>query len=290
MTQTWTMPFRDGYTWYRMDRCQGPGEPLIVLHGGPGATHDYLTPLTTLVEDGHSVLLYDQFGTGRSSRRPYWDPSKFTMDLYLDELAQVIHSAPVSGFHLLGHSWGGMLAVEYALRHQDRIFAGKRQLLSLTLSDTMAATDLIAPSVEARREAIRAELGPGADEDTVEQLFAERNICRVPMTDELAYSFAQLAENRTIHDALGGRDGAPGTLTGWSSIDRLHRLTVPTLVLAGEHDQVSEIAWGPFVDRIPGVASHVFAGASHVPFIESPEEYRTVLRDFLRAQENRREG
>jgi proline-specific peptidase len=267
------MPYADGTTWFRVTGTDTSRAPLVALHGGPGATHDYLLPLTALAGD-RRVIHYDQFGVGRSSRRPEWDPSAYTMDFFIDELCALVdHLDLDGGFHLLGHSWGGMLAVEYALR-------GPGALRSLTLTDTVASSDLIIESINDRFDAIRAEVG---DEDKVVELFGERHMCRVPTPDELAYTFAQLAENPVVHDALNGTESHEigGTLRRWTSIDRLGGLDLPTLVLAGEFDELSAIAWQPFVDLIPGARLHVFAGASHVPFIETPAEYLEVLGRFL---------
>lgn len=166
-------------------------------------------------EPGRNVVQYDQFGVGRSSRRPEWDPST---------------------------------------------------------------------SINDRFAAILAELGDDPDAaDKLGTLFGERHMCRVPMTPELIHTFTELGENPVVRDALNGPDSDQigGALRGWTSIDRLSGLSVPTLVLAGEFDELSLIAWQPFVDGIAGARLHVFAGASHVPFIESREEYVAVLGDFL---------
>jgi L-proline amide hydrolase len=73
-----------------------------------------------------------------------------------------------------------------------------------------------------------------------------------------------------------------GSLKEWSVIDRLHGISVPTLVVAGEFDEALPMVWQPFVDRIPDVRSHVIAGASHMPHVEQPVEFTRVVGDFLR--------
>jgi len=281
---TATMAFRDGETWYRISNprsAKPDAAPLLVLHGGPGGPHDYLLPLADLTSDGRAVIHYDQAGVGNSSRRPDWPTSAWTMDLFIDELVQLVdHLGLEGGFHLLGHSWGGMLGVEFALRFPDA-------LRSLTLTDTVASAQLILDSVNAIYAQLEDELeesGAAEHSPRLHALFAERHMCRVPMTEELAYTFAQLGENTVVHRALNGtsNDEFEGNLRGWSAIDRLPGLTVPSLVLTGEFDELTPIAWQPFVDGIPDVRLHVFAGASHVPFIETPAEYFEVLGGFLR--------
>ena len=109
------IPFRGHETWFR-SVGDGPGAPLLCLHGGPGSTHLGLTPLEQLADE-RRVVLYDQLGSGNSSKPS--DPSLWTVDLFLAELANVRDALGLDRVHLLGHSWGGMLAQEYALTQPD---------------------------------------------------------------------------------------------------------------------------------------------------------------------------
>src|SRR5687768_11881637 len=109
------VPFRGFRTWYRIvGDADAPGKaPLLCLHGGPGVPHDYLTPLDRLARTGRRVIYYDQLGCGNSDQ-PH-DPSLWTVELFLDELRTVRAALGLERVHLLGQSWGGMLAMEYAL-------------------------------------------------------------------------------------------------------------------------------------------------------------------------------
>jgi len=133
------MPVKEGFvsfhgykTWYRIvGDHDDPGKfPLMCLHGGPGATHDYFTPLEAMTTTGRRVILYDQLGWGNSDH-PH-NPSMWTVTLFLDELKLICRSLGLERVHILGHSWGGMLAMEYALTQP----AG---LISLILTDTLAS-------------------------------------------------------------------------------------------------------------------------------------------------------
>ncbi len=126
------IPFRGYRTWYRII---GDGEelgklPLICLHGGPGATHDYFGSLEAFAASGRRVILYDQLGWGNSDHIN--DPSMWTIDLFVDELGIIRRALGLERVHILGHSWGGQLAMEYALTQP----AG---LTSLVLADTLAS-------------------------------------------------------------------------------------------------------------------------------------------------------
>ena len=142
--------FRGGRTWYRitgdLDR---PQTPLLCLHGGPGGTSDLFAPLDELATTGRSVVVYDQLGSGRSERRT--DPSLWTIETYLDELATVRAQLGLDHVHLLGHSWGGMLALEYLLTKP----AGVR---SLILASTLASTQMWCDEAERLRSAMPAYL------------------------------------------------------------------------------------------------------------------------------------
>lgn len=136
------IPISEGYvqfqgykTWYCIvgDLANTlPGKfPILMLHGGSGIPHDRLEPLKALVEIGRPVVFYDQLGCGNSDSPD--NPSLWSLELFLDELATVRRSLGLDQIHLFGHSWGGMLAMEYALLQPDGI-------LSLTLSPVLQPT------------------------------------------------------------------------------------------------------------------------------------------------------
>jgi proline-specific peptidase len=277
---TGTVPFHGGQTWYQINGDLGGGSPpLLTLHGGPGSVHNYLLPLAGLLGSERAVVFYDQVGCGNSTRRPDWPPERWTVDLHLEELDALVSHLGLTRFHLLGHSWGGMLAAEYALRHPDR-------LASLILGSTCASAQLMIDSINGLRAALSTDGMPGTAEyeQALAGLFVTQHICRVvPMPDELAYTLGQIAANPGINLAMMGQDPGEvtGTLRGWTVVDRLAGMAVPTLVLGGEYDELDASARQPFLDLIPDVRGHVFAGASHVAFDETPDEFRDVTSAFL---------
>ena len=109
------IPFDGDHTWYRV---VGDGEaagklPILTLHGGPGAPHDYLEPMETLVATGRRVIFYDQLGCGRSAVPS--NPSRWTVPLFVAEVGAIREALGLGRVHMLGQSWGGMLGMEYAL-------------------------------------------------------------------------------------------------------------------------------------------------------------------------------
>lgn len=143
--------FRNSKTWYHVSGdLDGGTIPLLILHGGPGGTSAYLEPLDDLAEGPHGrpVVRYDQVGGGRSDRPT--DPAMWHIDTFVDELATVRRHLGLERVHLLGQSWGGMLALEYLLTEPEGV-------VSLTLSNSLSSTPLWCE--EARR--LRADLPAG---------------------------------------------------------------------------------------------------------------------------------
>src|SRR5579863_3347561 len=140
----------DGYrVWYRIVGGSADHEqiPLVILHGGPGAPHDYLENLAALASDNRRVIFYDQLGCGRSDQPD--DTSLWRVDRFVDELGTVRKELGLDRVHILGQSWGGMLAIEYALRQPQG-------LMSLILSNTTSSI----PMWVAEANRLRSELPP----------------------------------------------------------------------------------------------------------------------------------
>jgi L-proline amide hydrolase len=288
----------DGHqTWYRVTgRLQPDAEraPLVVLHGGPGAAHDYTLAMTSLAEDGRAVVHYDQLGCGRSTHLPDADPSFWTPALFVAELRNLVEVLGIAGrFHLLGQSWGGMLGPEVVLSDSSGI-------QSLTICDSPASMPLWLAAANELRAALPADVQRVLDEheaagttDSPEyhaatDVFYARHVCRVqPMPAEVKASFDQIEAAPTVYHTMNGPSEfhVIGSLKNWTVVDRLGAVDVPTLVVAGEHDEARPEVWRPFLERIPDVRSHVFAESSHMPHVEEPEAFRRVVGDFLRAHD-----
>ena len=133
---------RDGHrTWYRIVGELDPEAlhaPVVICHGGPGATHHYVAPIAELHRSGRACVLYDQLGNGNSDHLPDADPSFWTTQLFKDELAALVDHLGIAGrYHVLGQSWGGMLAMDHALDQPPG-------LLSVVAADSPANADAFA--------------------------------------------------------------------------------------------------------------------------------------------------
>jgi len=290
---TRTVPFRNFETWVRITTPEPPRadtHPLIVLHGGPGMAHDYVRNIAALADEtGRRVIHYDQLGCGHSTHLPDAPRDFWTPDLFVDEFHTVRTELGIDRYHLLGQSWGGMLGAEIAVRRPPGLVTlsicnspasmqlwveAAEELRAQLPSDTQAALD--------RHEAAGTVSDPEYLAATME--FYRRHVCRVePTPSDFVDSERQMEAEPTVYHTMNGPNEfhVVGTLRNWTVIDRLDRIAVPTLVIAGEFDEATPATWRPYVERIPGARSHVFEGASHCTHLEQPEEFRAVVAAFL---------
>ena len=287
-TSSGTVATRGGRTWYRVTGdldaiTPGGPAPLVVLHGGPGAGHQYTLMMANLARDGRVVVHYDQIGCGASTHLPDAPADFWTVELFVEELRDVVQALGITDrFHLLGQSWGGMLGPEVVLANS----AGIR---SLTLCDSPASMELwIDATAELRAELpgdVQATLSEHEAADTTDsasyeqamQVFYDRYVCRVvPNPVEVHDSFMQLAAEPTVYHTMNGPSEfhVTGSLRGWSVVDRLHRIHVPTLVVAGCARRGAPRGLGPVrrahprhrLARVPHLEPHAARrGAGRVP-------------------------
>jgi L-proline amide hydrolase len=284
-----TIPYAGGETWHRIaGDGEEPGKlPLLCLHGGPGALHDYLEPLDELAATGRRVVFYDQIGCGRS-----WTESKpadfWTVDLFVREVQAVRDALGLDRIHLFGSSWGGMLAMEYALTKPSG-------LASLVLSSSPASIPVWEAETGRLRSELPADVRAVLDEheaagtadspeyQAAQTVFYERHVCRVPYPDCVLRSFAGLAEHPDVYMTMQGPNEfvITGTLKHWDISDRLDEIEVPTLITAGEHDEFTPVQAEALHAGIPGSELVTFENASHMQFVEEPERYCQLVAEFL---------
>ncbi|HVL59307.1 MAG TPA: proline iminopeptidase-family hydrolase [Burkholderiaceae bacterium] len=293
------IPFRGYRVWYRIvgDRDEPGRAPLLCLHGGPGVPHDYIEPLQALAATGRRVVFYDQLGCGRSDQ-PRHDPAMWTVPLFVEEIGAVRAALGLSRVHLLGQSWGGMLALEYALTQP----AG---LASLVLANTSASM----PAWIAELDRLRAQL-PADVKSTLQRhesagttdsaeyqqamnVFYRRHACRIdPYPEPVQRAFDQVAKNPQVYRTMWGPSEfhVTGTLKTWDRSDRLGEIRVPTLALCGRHDEATPALLQALQHGIDGCETAIFEHSSHMPHVEEPQRYLQVVGDFLQRVDRRAAG
>ncbi|HVO03314.1 MAG TPA: proline iminopeptidase-family hydrolase [Candidatus Cybelea sp.] len=284
-------PFGAYRTWYRITGELGwLKKPLVVLHGGPGAAHNYVDSIKLVARQGRAVIHYDQLGIGNSTHLRDKGADFWTVQLFLDELDNLLTHLGIShAYHVLGQSWGGMLGAEHGVTQP----AG---LKSLVISDSPASMRLwveeanklraaLPPEVQAtllKHEAASTTTSP--EYQTAMRVFYDRHVCRVvPNPPEVARSFALIEEDPTVYFTMNGPSEfhVVGTLKDWSIIDRLHRINVPTMLISGRYDEATPPTVQPYADKIKDVRWKVFEYSSHMPHVEETELYVKSVGDFL---------
>ncbi|WP_314254098.1 proline iminopeptidase-family hydrolase [Streptomyces sp. DSM 40907] len=286
------VPFGEYRTWYRITGTPGAGRPaVVVLHGGPGSTHDYLLSLAALADEGWPVVHYDQLGSGGSTRLPDRGADFWTVELFEAELDNLLRELGVADdYVLLGQSWGGMLAARHAARRP----AGLRGLI---IANSPASYVLWRQEMEVLRAALPPEVDAtlrrheaAGTTDTEEyylamRVFYDRHVCRiVPWPRDYLASFMEAVDNPTVYATMNGPSEfyVNGTLKDWSVEDVLPDIAVPTLLVSGRHDEATPVTVQPYQDLIPDVRWEIFEESSHVPNLEEPEKFHAVLVEFLK--------
>lgn len=261
-------------------------ETVFCLNGGPGLPCDYLREAhSCLIDKGYRVVAFDQLGTGASDRPT--DKGLWTIGRYVEETETVRQALGLGKVHMLGHSWGGWLAIDYALTYPEN-------LQTLILEDTVA--DM--PHLISELERLRSALGP----ETVAMMQKHeaqgtynhpeylaaitilnyRHVCRLP--EWPAPVHRSLDDwNMGPYETIQGPNEFLyiGNLKDWNRIPDLQHLTMPVLITTGEHDELTPACALRMKLALRDAELKVFANASHMPFYENPHDYYPALLDFL---------
>lgn len=290
------IPFRGHNVWYRtVGERREPGKlPLLCLHGGPGVPHDYIESMEKIAETGRRVIFYDQLGCGNSDQPN--DPSMWTVDLFVEEVDVVRRALGLDRVHLLGQSWGGMLAMQYALTQP----AGMDSLI-------VASSPASMPQWVAEANRLRAELPvevqqtllkheeAGTTDDPAYQaatmIFYRRHVCRLdPFPAGVQRAFDKLAQNPEVYNTMNGPNEfhIVGVLKDWDISDRLGEIRVPTLITSGRYDEATPAISDTIHRAIDGSEWVLFEHSSHMPHVEEQETYMQLIAQFLDRAEARR--
>ncbi len=260
---------------------KGKGDPLILIHGGPGFTHDYLWPLSALGDD-RPVVFYDQLDSGRSDR--VGDPALWTVERFAGEVEIVRRALGFDRYFILGHSWGGTVAAEVATSRPTGL---KGCILASPLLSTpqwLADNNEYLKNLPEPYRDVLVSKDPQPEEKVAEatDVFYRRHFCRLETwPEELVYSSDQL--NKDLYRYMWGdaEFEATGTLLDYDITGRLPQIQCPTLVMCGELDEAAPASMKRFAALIPGAQVQVFANASHNAHLEAEAEYVASVRSFL---------
>jgi proline-specific peptidase len=284
-----SIPFKGYQTWYRrVGSPEGGKLPVLVVNGGPGFPHNYMQSLDDLAVNGREVIYYDQIGCGNSPCPE--DADFYSVQLFKEELTTVINSLGLKEFHLLGQSWGGMLLMDYLITEKPRgvksvvissspasapLFEGEiNRLLSWLPPDAIAVIE----------KGIKEEKYDTPEFLSASNLYYSRHVVNLdPLPDFVAYSF----ENQSkVYVIMQGYTEFMfiGKLKGWDVTDRLHEITLPTLLISGVSDEVTPFVVKQVYDRIPNCQWHLLPG-THLVHVELRDTYNRLVEEYLRKQE-----
>ena len=261
-------------------------EVVLLLNGGPGLPCDYLREAHSFLADhGFRVVTFDQLGTGRSDRPT--DESLWTITRYVEEVETIRSALDLGRVHLLGHSWGGWLAIEYALHHGDK-------LKTLLLEDTVADMPHLISELERLRAALGSETVAMMQRHEAQGTFSHPEY--LAAITLLSYRHVHRLEQlpAPLKRSLDDWNMGPymtmqgpneflyiGNLKDWNRVPDLHRITVPALITCGQHDELTPACAMRMNLHLPNAELQVFPNSSHMPFYEEPNAYYPVLLDFL---------
>ncbi|GAP90590.1 putative proline-specific peptidase [Rosellinia necatrix] len=282
-------------TWYKVvGDLESDAIPLVVVHGGPGACHDYLLPLTDLASS-MPLVFYDQIGNGRSTHLPdragdeaFWSPA-----LFIDELQNLLRhlgltERPISVY---GHSWGGMFTAQWAAR------PAAANLHRLVIASSLASMDVWRTGITSLRKQLPQDVQEVLDraeetlsfetpeyEAAVEVFYKKHlSLARPWPAKEVQAALDWFAKDPTTYGTMYGPSElyVSGSLRDWTSIPDLGGIKAATLLLNGAQDEAQDVAMQPFFDNIEKVKWVCLDNAAHFAHVDQRERYMQHLRAFL---------
>lgn len=265
-----------GKVWYKIVGKNKSEIPLLILHGGPGASHTYLEPLEKLA-DKRPVVFYDQLGCGNSERPA--DTSLWTIDRFVEELQQVRNSLGLDQVHLLGQSWGSSLAAEYILTKKPEgvksvILSGALLSTSSWIADQQIYIEQLP---EKTRNAIlqcekTGEYNSPEYQNAMME-FYQLHVYRLESWPEcLNRAFSEL--NFAQYEYMWGPSEftVTGSLKNYERVDQLYKIDLPVLFTCGEFDEATPATTRYYQENLPGSRLHIFEDASHEHHLEKTKK------------------
>lgn len=286
------MPFLDYKTYYRITGEPGGKPPLVLLHGGPGSTHNYFEVLDRLAEeDGRQLIMYDQLGCGESHVEGH--PELWNAEVWTRELMALRRHLGLEECHLLGQSWGGMLLLNYICNHNPR------GIRSIILSSTLPSSRMwgeeqqrmIRFLPQSMQDAI-ARANASGDYTDAEYLAAEAEYmlrhCSGPVAEDAPECV--LRPRRSGRESYvvgwGPNEFTPlGTLKDYDVTNQLKDIRQSALVISGGSDLCTPYIAKYMFDQIPDARWELFRDCRHACFLEDTPRYLSLLRQWLNAHD-----
>ncbi len=276
----------------------GNGKPLVIVHGGPGASHDYFLPYLLPLARTHRLVFIDERGSGRSEQLE--DPAGYTVEAMVEDLEAVRKALGLGRIDLLGHSYGGVLAQAYALKYQENL---SHLVLCSTFHSTKKMNEVfrlmkekMAPELRARIEKMEAAGLYGQGKDYQKNRYTDDYMNAAWGEGYFPYLYQRRPDPNyspldsgkmswDLYRAMWGSHGEfviDGNLSSVEYSDRLASLRVPTLITAGDHDESDPSLAREMHARIPESKLVIFPESGHMTFVDQPSLFIRTVDDFLR--------
>jgi proline iminopeptidase len=275
----------------------GRGAPLVIVHGGPGASHDYFLPYLLPLARHNRVIFIDERGSGRSQKLE--DPSGYTVENMVEDLEAVRQGLVLGKISLLGHSYGGVLAQAYALKYQNNL---THLILCSTFPSTAEMNEVFARMKEKMPEELRARInraekeglfGHGKDYEknryTNDYMMAAWGEGYFPYLyqnhpDPTYDPLAGVNTSWDLYREMWGSHGEfviDGNLKSVEYVDQLHTIRVPTLIMAGDHDECDPAMSQEMHEKIAGSQIVILPKSGHFTFVDQNGMFNDAVIDFL---------
>jgi len=275
----------------------GKGDPLVIVHGGPGASHDYMLPHLVPLARTNRLVFIDERGSGRSEKLD--DPKGYTVEAMAEDVEAVRQQLGLGRINLLGHSYGGVLAQAYALKYQQNL---RHLVLCSTFHSTKMLNDFFATMKERMPAELRQRIetmekaglyGKGADyrkgRYPDEYMVAAWGEGYFPYLyrrhpDANYEPVANGMMSWDLYREMWGSSGEfviDGNLASVEYGPKLGTLKVPTLITVGDHDEVDPSISRDMQAKIAGSKLVVLPDAGHMTFVDQPELFRKAVDDFV---------
>lgn len=285
------MKWQHGSTWYKVVGDLKSGKtPVMLLHGGPGAAHNYLIPIAEMIaQTGRAAVLYDQIGCGKSTHLPDAPKEFWCPELFMEELQLLTkHLGIADNYAIIGQSWGGMLGMQFAITQP----AG---LKALVVADSPASMEVWVSEANKLREQLPKEIqatllkheADGTTDNPAYEaavtVFNDRHVCRIPQPQCLVDSFSQIASEPTVYHTMNGPSEfhVIGSLKHWDIRPGLNKIKVPTLLVSGQYDEATPEMVREVNSLIPGSVWELFPESSHTPHLEEPARFKRIVSQWL---------
>jgi len=276
----------------------GQGPPLVVVHGGPGADHTYFLPYLVPLARTHRLIFIDERGSGRSQRLQ--DTSRYTVEAMVEDVEDVRVALKLGKISLLGHSYGGVLAQAYALKYQQNL---SHLILNSTFPSTREMNEVLArekaqmpPEKLKRLNELEAAglFGKGEAWEHGRYPAEYAGLAWGPGYFPFLYgarpdpNYDPQAQNTgtswELYRTMWGEHGEfviDGNLKSVEYVNRLPSIHVPTLIMAGDHDECDPSLSREMHEKIAGSQLEILANSGHMNFVDQPDLWQKTVEDFL---------